>query len=210
MSLRRRAFLQGGGLALGTLAAQGCAVAGSAAPAATARVPVGTGSGSQIASFGWEVCNLNGNGANIYVKIENNMVLQTVNADVSASITSAKSTGFAEVLCQGGVSRQAVPSFSAASQAYLDLPLSPNFGSVTPENPNNLSVVVGGMVQDQFLSVILKTWVPPDGSGCATARQAIVYPGLSLSAGDYLVFHMDHFGVGVDAEMQLVLAYMLV
>lgn len=209
MSLRRRAFLQGGGLAIGTLAAQGCAVSGVAATRDTS-LPIHTGSGFQVASFGWEVTNLNGNGANIYIPVQNNMVLQTVNADVSASITGARSTGFAEVLCQGGVSRQSVPNFSNSTQAYLDLPLSPNFGSVTPENPNNLKVVVGGMVQDQFLSVILKTWVPSGGSGCATSRHALIYPLLNLNSGDYLVFHMDHYGVGVDAEMQLVLAYTLV
>jgi len=201
----RRTFLKGGGLAMGVLAAQGCAVPGTAATRLTADPT----SGSQIASFGWEVCNLEGNGANTYVKILNNMLLQSVNADVSASITNAKATGFAEVLCQGGVSRQALPTFNNSAQAYLDLPMSGNFGSVTAENPNNLSVVVGGMLQDVFLSVILKTWVPPEGVACATSRQALVYPSINLNSGDYLVFHMDHFGVGVDAEMQIVLTYSL-
>ncbi|HTS34203.1 MAG TPA: hypothetical protein VMH04_00950 [Candidatus Solibacter sp.] len=41
------------------------------------------------------------------------------------------------------------------------------------------------------------------------SRQVLVYPSLSLSAGDYLVFHMDHQGVTLDAEMQIVLAYTL-
>jgi hypothetical protein len=34
--------------------------------------------------------------------------------------------------------------------------------------------------------------------------------GLALNKGDYLVFHMDHAGVGGDVEMQAVLQYALV
>jgi hypothetical protein len=32
---------------------------------------------------------------------------------------------------------------------------------------------------------------------------------LQLNAGDYLAFHMDHAGVSVDCEMQVVLGYTL-
>jgi hypothetical protein len=214
MTLRaRRDFLKGGGLAVGVLATQACSSTGSVPTvlAATAAPPTATvlGNGTQVASFGWEVCNLGGNGANTYVKVANNMIVQTVNVDLAASIMSNRAAGFAEILCTGGVSRQALPSFDSSSQAYINFPASPDFGAVTPENPHGLSLLASGMVQDQFLAVILKTWISPDGSGSATSRQVLVYPSLNVSAGDYLVFHMDHQGVSVDAEMQIVITYTL-
>ena len=213
MTLRaRRDFLKGGGLAVGVLATQACSspVSVPTVLAATAPPTAATsGSGTQVASFGWEVCNLNGNGADTYVKVVNNMTLQTVNADLAASVMSNRVAGFAEILCSAGVSRQAIPTFSNSSQTYINFPASPDFGAVTPENPHGLTLLASGMVQDQFLSVILKTWIPPDGSGSATSRQVLVYPSLSLSVGDYLVFHMDHAGVSVDAEMQIVITYTL-
>jgi hypothetical protein len=132
-----------------------------------------------------------------------------VNADLAASVLTNRVAGFAEILCSAGVSRQALPEFNTSSQAYVNFPASPDFGAVTPENPHGLSLLASGMVQDQFLAVILKTWIPPDGGGSATSRQVLVYPSLNLSAGDYLVFHMDHQGVSVDAEMQIVITYTL-
>jgi len=205
----RRDFLKGGGLAVGALATQGCSGRGTIPVALAAGPAAPATAGTQVASFGWEAINLNGNGVNTYVKVVNNMVLQSVNADLAASILNTKASGFSEILCTGAVSRQTPPNFNPSAQAYVNLPASPNFGSVSPENPNNLSLVLGGMVQDQFLAAILKAWVPADGSASAMSRQILVYPSLSLSAGDYLVFHMDHQGVGVDAEMQVVLTYNL-
>ena len=206
----RRDFLKGGGLAVGVLAADGCAVPGSAAPRADAASIAPPGSGSQVASFGWEACNLKGNGANMFVKVQQNMILQSVNIDLSASILEMRGSGFAEILCVGGVSRQGAPSFDNSPHAYVNFPLSSNFGSVTAENPHNLSLFFdGAMLEGQFLAVILKTWVPNDGTACATSRQVLAYPSITLNAGDYLVFHMDHEGVDVDAEMQIVLQYTL-
>lgn len=199
----RREFLKGG-LAVGALSTQSGEMYGALSLGA---VPSATG--TQVASFGWEAIDLHENGANTQVKILSNMVLQTVNADISAAMIKAKDSGFAEVLCTGGVSRQAVPSFNPHAQSYVNQPTSPHFGSVTAQNAHKLSLVMSGMVQDQFLAVILKTWVPADGAGSATARHVLVQPSLKLSAGDYLVFHMDHSGVSVDAEMQIVITYTL-
>ncbi|MGB2606122.1 MAG: hypothetical protein WBC78_21125 [Candidatus Sulfotelmatobacter sp.] len=105
--------------------------------------------------------------------------------------------------------RQAVPTFNnSAGHAFVNFPASSDFGPVTPENPNNLNLVFdGALVQDQFLAVILKTWVPADGTASATSRHVTAYPSLALNAGDYLAFHMDHGGVSVDTEMQVVLNY---
>jgi hypothetical protein len=196
----RRDFLKGGSLAAGVLVTEACSVS-AASP-----------SGLQVAAFGWEVSNLFGNGADVHFKILNNMMLHTVNVDLSAAILSADATGFAEILCVGGVSRQTVPTFdNSGGHAYINFPVSSNFGAVTTENPNNLTLFFGKNVQqDQFLAVILKTWVPADGTASATARQVLVHPSLNVNAGGYLVFHMDHAGVSVDAEMQVVITYALI
>lgn len=195
----RRQFLKAGGIAVGTVATQGCI--SSSASAASA--------GSQVAAFGWEVSNLYGNGANMYVEVLGNIILNSVNIDVSAVILATSASGFAEVLCSGGVSRQAIPTFNnAGGHDYPNFAPSSSFGSVTAQNPNNLTLYFNqNLNQDQFFSAILKTWVPTDGTASATSRQFVGYPALALNAGDYLVFHMDHAGVALDAEMQVVLAY---
>jgi hypothetical protein len=194
----------GSGLAVGVLAAEGCAVSSSASTA--------TSQGLQVASFGWEAGNLYGNGANIYFKVLHNMFLQSINADLSASILKASTVGFAEILCVGGVSRGAAPTFNSENpQAYVSFPVSSNFGSAITENPNNLNLFFNGsLLQDQFLAVILKTWIPAEGTASATSRQVLAYPSINVNAGDYLVFHMDHQGVSVDAEMQIVITYSLI
>ena len=195
----RREFMKAGGVAVGILAAEGCAVSRAAT----------VSKGPRSASFGWEVTNLNGNGANAYINVPISMVLNSVNVDVSTMPLATNASGFAEVLCYGGVSRQAVPTFdNSGGHDYIIFAGSSDFGSVTLANPNNLSMVYDGTLsQDKFVSVILKTWVPSDGVASATARNVTTYPSLTLSAGDYLVFHMDHAGVSVDAEMQVVINY---
>lgn len=194
----RREFLKAGSIAVGTIAAQGCAASVEA-----------SATGSQVAAFGWEVSNLYGNGANIYMTVLGNIILNSINVDVSASILSGGTPGFAEVLCVGGVSRQAVPTLNnTGGHAYPNFAPSSIFGSVTPQNPNGLTLYFDHKPnQDQFFSVILKTWVPADGTASATSRQFVGQPQLAINSGDYLVFHMDHEGVALDAEMQIVLAY---
>ena len=201
MTLRgRREFLRGGSLAVGALAAEGCSVSKASA----------SSTGPQVAGFGWEVGNLFGNGADMYFEVFSDIVLNSVNIDVSAAILATPSTaGFAEILCMAGVSRQALPTFNnSGGHAYINFPSSSGFGSVTPANPNNLTLYFDQTLsQDQFLAVTLKTWVPADGTASSTSRQVLAYPSLNVNAGDYLVFHMDHEGVGVNAEMQVIINY---
>jgi hypothetical protein len=197
----RRDFMKAGGLAVGVLATEGCAVSRAAITSST--------KSPRSASFGWEVTNLNGNGANAYFSISAGMILNSVNIDISAVPLAVNGSGFAEVLCYGGVSRQGVPTFdNSGGHDYIGFALSSDFGSVTLVNPNNLSMVYdGSLSQDKFVAVILKTWVPGDGTASATARNVTAYPSLTLNPGDYLAFHMDHAGVSVDAEMQVVINY---
>jgi len=104
----------------------------------------------------------------------------------------------------------AKPTFNDSPAAYINFAPSTNFGKLTPHNPNKLNLGLGGVVQDLFFNVILKTWVPADGTGGYTSRQVSAQTALALNKGDYLVFHVDHAGVGGDVEMQAVLQYNLV
>ena len=194
----RRQFLKAGSIAVGGMATLGYG-----------ETPEQRSRGSQVAALGWEAGKFSGNGANMHVEVLENMVLNSVNIDVSATILATIKAGFAEVLCTGAVSRQAVPAVDKSGrQAFPILPKSASFGSVAAQNPTNLDVNFNShLVQDQFYSVILKTWVPADGTGSATSRQFLGYPALELNKGDYLVFHMDHAGVTMDAEMQIILVY---
>ena len=164
---------------------------------------------NSVASFGFEVVNLNGNGADAYFPVAKNMMLNTFNIDVAYMLVSSTSGGFAEVLCQGRVSRGGAPTFSGAA-GYLPFPTSADFGSISNYNPANLQIVGNGSLsQDLFYSVILKSYIPADGTASSTHRQVFGQPALQLNAGDYLAFHMDHAGVSVDCEMQVVLGYTL-
>jgi hypothetical protein len=163
----------------------------------------------QTASFGWEILNAHGNGADVYVEVHHDMVLESADFDVATMITSQPAApGFQEVLCQAGVSRGETPKFGNVPQVYLSQPQSPDFGSVTSYNPNSVLLLSDPFpFQDKFLSVILKSWVPVNGTASSTSRHVRAEPDLILSRGDYLVFHMDHAGVQVDVEMQVVLGY---
>jgi hypothetical protein len=163
----------------------------------------------QAASFGWEIVDAHGNGADVFVEVQDEFVLKSADVDVATMITSLPpAPGFQEVLCQAGVSRARAPTFSSPPQAYLSQPPSPDFGGVGTFNPNGVLVLADAFpAQDKFVSIILKSWVPADGASSSAARHVSVLPELELHRGDYLVFHMDHAGVQVDVEMQVVLGY---
>jgi hypothetical protein len=200
----RREFLWGSlllaGVTAGDLTLPGCASS------------VGTGGSmtNAIASFGWEILNLNGTGANVYFRAINDIVLTMVDIDVAFMITANPVTpGAAEIVCQGSVSRGSVPTFdNSGKHAYIGIVQSNDFGTVTLSNPNGLGLVFDpNLLQDKFFSIILKSWVPLDGTAAATYRHVSTQPSLRVNAGDYLVFHMDHLGVPGDVEMQVVLTY---
>ena len=198
----RRGFLKSGSIVLGAL------TAGTVTPVnATTTV-----NESKIAGFGWEIGNLDNNGANVFFRVLRGMILQWVDIDVAFMITSAPAVpGFAEVLCRAGVSRGARPNFSGPPHDFILFPTSPDFGSVRVHNPNHLSVGFDGvLLQDAFYQVILKSWVPVNGTASSTSRNAHVEQNLVLSASDFLVFHMAHGGVPGDAEMQVTMSYVLV
>lgn len=164
---------------------------------------------SKTAGFGWEISNVHNDGADVYFKVNTAMTLNVIDIDVSCYVNYAPTTaGPAEVLCTAAVSRCGPPSFNGGNAAYITSPTSCDFGNVQVYNPAGVSVGNNPtLAQDSFMAIMLKTYVPSDGSGAYTSRHVTTPPNLSLNVGDYLVFHMDHAGVQVDTEMQVVLTY---
>ena len=185
------------GIAAGTITGLGAASAATGQPS--------------TAGFGWEVTNLDNNGADVYFQVRNEIALNYVHIDTAFMITSPPaSPGFAEVLCRAAVSHGAPKFVHGDPGAAFVSQQSVSFGEVQIYNPNHLDVGADGFVlQDVFYHVILKTWVPTDGTASATSRHVSATPLLTVQAGDYLVFHMNHAGVPGDAEMQVVLGYTL-
>jgi hypothetical protein len=205
----RRQLLSGGALALAGLSA-GAIVGTSDVSGAVVATATSPGS-SQSISFGWEVADLHDNGADVAFEVLEDLVLVAADVDVATVPMSLPSTaGFQEVLCQAAISRQAPPSYGPAPAAYLQSPITTDFGKVAYYNPSGI-VTVGDVapLQDKFVSVILKSWVPLDGTASSASRHVHTEPGMALQKGDYLMFHMDHSGVEVKGEMQVVLAYVL-
>jgi hypothetical protein len=199
----RRQFLREGSVVLGAVTA-GC-VATQAAQTQTAATDP-----RKSAIFGWEVSNINNNGANIFFQIIHGLTLESLDIDVAFMITSTSAEGPAQVLCTAGISRGAPPTFSSGPQGYPGFPKSPEFGGAKVSNPNNLNVGFDPYIGlDGLYECILKTWVPPDGTASATSRNIHLQPQVVLNPGDFLFFHMDHSGVPGDAEMQMVLGYTL-
>jgi hypothetical protein len=208
--IERRQLLGGGALALAGLS--GGAVVGTSGVASAATVPIPTPSGkSQSISFGWEVDDLHDNGADVSFEILEDMVLIAANVEVATVLISLPSTaGFQEVLCQAAISRQAPPAYGPAPTAYLPSPITADFGKVAFYNPSNIVTVSDSApLQDKFVSIILKSWVPLDGTASSASRHVHTEPNMAVQQGDYLMFHMDHSGVEVKGEMQVVLTYEL-
>src|SRR5271163_4595593 len=172
----RRRFVNGTTLgAMGAVAALSSSLASGQSNGA---------SGNGVAGFGWEMSNLNNNGADAYFVVSKLMILSTFNIDVAFMLTTAPPfVAFAEVLCQAGVSRGGPPSFETGQHAYLDPPTSADFGPVTWYNPNSMPMNGDQVVfQDLFYSVILKSWVPIDGTASSASRQVMGQPSLLLNA----------------------------
>jgi len=205
MKTDRRSIL-GTGLALAGLAGT---VTGLDSAARAATTP---STGPVFASWGWEVTNLDDNGADVYLEVTSNMIVNSIDSDLAFMITSPPSSaGFAEVLCRAAVSPGGPPKFYHGDPgASFVSPQSPNFSKTHIHNPNHLNVGDDGWaLQNIFQSIILKAWVPDTGTASSTFRHVSGAPGLVLHTGDYLVFNMSHAGVPGDAEWQVVLQYTL-
>lgn len=163
-----------------------------------------------VVSFGWEITDLDDNGADVYFPVQRDMVFESLDVDVATMLTALPSApGFLEVLCTGAVGRGAPPTFGPAPQAYLEPPASDNFGTIAAKSAQGLTVGIGPSTpgQDGFFAVILKAFAPSTGAASSASRHVHSEPGLLLNRGDFLGFHMDHAGVPLDGEMQVVIGY---
>ncbi|MGC9227254.1 hypothetical protein [Caldivirga sp.] len=169
---------------------------------------------SGTAGFGWEVVDLHNNGADAYFQVLNDLVIQWIDLDASYMLTKPPSSeGFAEVLINVAKT-QSKPQFSTGPQAYIGVPPNGYFSMVTVHNPNSLRVVPGEtfyLSEGMLISLILKSWVPSNGTASSVQRHTTLYPSIKVKSGEYLVFHMDHAGVGpLDCEIQATIGYNLV
>jgi len=201
---RRSFLLSSGEMVVGALAAGTLIACGSSSEPATVHAQTS----SNIAAFGWEIDNLNNSSAAVYFKVQQSLVLNLVDMDVSFCPPSQPAqSGLSEVLCRGQVSRGAPPVFNTAGILYFP-PSSPAFGPLQTLNPGGLQIGTDAQpFQDTFLNVILKSWIPSDGTSSATYRHVQIAPSLSVSAGDYLVFTMNGGEITLDAEMQVILTF---
>jgi hypothetical protein len=205
MKTDRRSFVGGSGLALAGVAGAVTGLSSEARAQQASAAP-------SFASFGWELVNLNNNGADVFFEVTNNLVLSAADFDVAFMLTSPPSApGFVEVLCRGAVCPGAPPTFYKGDPgASFVSPASPNFGKVKIHNPHGLNLGNDGyLLQNVFFSVILKSWVTADGTASSTSRHVRLAQSLALNAGDYLVFNMSHGGVSGDCEMQVTFEYLL-
>jgi hypothetical protein len=158
------------------------------------------------AGLGWEIENLDNNGADIYFRVSKAITLDYVDLDVAYMVT-APSAGFAEVLFTLSLTR-GTPKFTSPPQVYQSLPADPDLGTGQVVNPAGVSWVGGGQPSNgELVNVILKSWVPDDGTGSQDQRHVTMPLSVPVAAGSYLACHMDHAGVAVNCEMQLVLGY---
>lgn len=158
------------------------------------------------AGLGWEVENLHNNGADIYFRIAKAIQIDYVDLDVAYMVT-APSAGFAEVLFTLGLTA-GTPQFTGPPQVYQSLPPDPDLGTGQVVNPAGVTMVGGGQpAGGELVNVILKSWVPADGTGSQDQRHVTMPLSVKVPAGSYVACHMDHVGVAVDCEMQLVLGY---
>ena len=130
MKADRRAFV-GRGLALAGLAGTITGLDSSA------HAQPETSTGPSFASFGWEVANLNNNGADVFVEVTSNMTITSIDTDISFMLTSLPANaGFTEVLCRAAVSPGGRPKFYPGDPgASFVSPQSPNFGKTHIYNP---------------------------------------------------------------------------
>ena len=121
MKADRRAFV-GRGLALAGLAGTITGLDSSA------RTQTETSNGPSFASFGWEASNLNNNGADVYVEVTSNMIMTSLDTDISFMLTSLPANaGFAEVLCRAAVSPEEHRSSTRATLAPASCHREPEF-----------------------------------------------------------------------------------
>jgi hypothetical protein len=202
MPTDRRRFLGTGALALAGVTA---GVVATSSGCGSSSEPIGRAA----TSFGWAVNELGNNTVYAYFRVAHSLTLETVNIDVSCvPCVGAKAPSFTETLCRAWISRGLAPSFNNGQVGSSDAIPAADFGTISVYNPNTLGLTCDAApLQDLFYAVVLKSWVPMDGTAAAASRGVFARPSLVLRAGDYLVFSIDHSGVPGGVTVQAVLGY---
>jgi len=208
MRTERRQFLSAtafilAGVSVGAVSLTGCDDVQSVVPPGLVRA-----SGMRDVEFGWSIPRLNNASAHAYFRVMGNFLMSFAVFDASYTPSTADTAaGSAQALCRAWVSRGGVPKFSGdlANPANA----SADFGSISTFNPDKLTVTSDAApIQDVLYSIILRSWVSPDGAASQAARNVSAQPSLPLYAGDYLVFGIDHAGVPGSVDVQAVLGYL--
>lgn len=154
-----------------------------------------------LLGVGWEVTDLQNNGANTYTQFTRPVFITGCQLFASMAPTGNPNFGFCEVLVMVGVS-SSEPSFVAPPHQYYELS-SPfgNDGDVTPavvNNPNGLTV--GGTVWPggPLVGLILKSM----SNQCVYVPISRTNLAIFVPAGGCLVIHVDHAGSSADFEIQ--------
>lgn len=156
--------------------------------------------------IGWEVDNINGGGANFVVPLQRSITVLGYQFDMSLGFPVVGSSGFSEVLCFGAIATgDPTTKFVGLAQSFNG-PVARNndIGTSIFVNPNKYAGRAGaGKWSGALFSAMMKTNAPAAGSRIvAVSNLSLIAP-----AGSFLLFHMDHFGVSGDVEMQGVIFY---
>jgi hypothetical protein len=147
-------------------------------------------------TFGWEINKIDGRGANMVVPIVKPIILTGIQVSI-AMMFLAPTQGASEVYAAGFVFPEQPIFDDTGGHDFFHLDYKGDFGPMQFHDPNGINPHgdCGSYKQDGLFIAILKTYAP------ASAQQNIQVPhNISVKAGSFLVFHMDHWGVPCDIE----------
>jgi hypothetical protein len=155
-------------------------------------------------NFGWEINSINGNGANMMIPVERDITLTGIQASLSMMFM-APTAGASEIYAAAWVFPQMPVFDNAGGHAFFNLNGGTDFGAPSFYNPNKLNAHGGGgsCTQDSLFAAILKTYAP-----ASTAQNIVMPHSIHIAAGSFLVFHLDHWGVPCDVEMDGIFTYL--
>jgi hypothetical protein len=162
------------------------------------------------AGFGWSIPQLDNTSAYALFRVTQEVRLLFADIDASYRPSQAgESPASAQARCRAWVSRGQAPGFGGVQASAAGAsPPSASFGAIEYFNPAKLTVAGDAApLQDVFYSVVLRSWVPRDGTTSQAARVVSTRPSVTLHVGDFLVFGIDHQGVPGDVGVQAVLGF---
>lgn len=194
---RRNALLAAGAVGSAALAA--------IPAAAQSQVSVQQSPAMQQLYIGWEVGNLNNNGANAYRKVNRPIIITGLQLFASMAPTGQPRFGFCEVLANV-VASPTVPTFLVPPHEYINM--GDAFGGeddwqpAVTNNPNGLAI--NGSIGPGGTGGNLASWILKSMSNqCPNSPIERTNLAIPLPAGGVICIHVDHYGdSGADFEIQ--------